>query len=94
MTTTHALIALNSSTAVKLTPASEVHSGLDFTVQNANDSGYIYVGGVGVTTSSYGFRLLPNHSISFELPPYDHLYAVASTNINAAIISIGLESKN
>jgi hypothetical protein len=94
MTTTHALVALNSSTAVKLTPASEVHSGLDFTVQNANDSGYIYVGGVGVTTSSYGFRLLPNHSISFELPPYDHLYAVASTNINAAVISIGLESKN
>jgi hypothetical protein len=94
MTTTHALIALNSSTAVKLTPASEVHSGLDFTVQNANESGYIYVGGVGVTISNYGFRLLPNHSISFELPPYDHLYAVASTNINAAVISIGLESKN
>jgi hypothetical protein len=94
MTTTHALIALNSSTAVKLTPASEVHSGLDFTVQNANESGYIYLGGVGVTTSNYGFRLLPNHSISFELPPYDHLYAVASTNINAAVISIGLESKN
>ena len=94
MTTTHALIALNSSTAVKLTPATEIHSGLDFTVQNANESGYIYVGGVGVTTSNYGFRLLPNHSISFELPPYDHLYAVASTNINAAVISIGLESKN
>ena len=94
MTTTHALVALNSSTAVKLTPTADIHSGLDFTVQNANDSGYIYVGGVGVTTSNYGFRLLPNHSISFELPPYDHLYAVASTSLNAAVISIGLESKN
>jgi hypothetical protein len=94
MTTTHAIVALNSSTAVKLTPSADIHSGLDFTVQNANDSGYIYVGAVGVTTSSYGFRLLPNHSISFELPPYDHLYAVASTSLNAAVISIGLESKN
>jgi hypothetical protein len=94
MTTTHALIALNSSTAVKLTPATEIHSGLDFTVQNPNDSGYIYLGGVGVTTSNYGFRIMPNHSISFEVAPYDHLYAVASTNINAAVISMGLESKN
>ena len=94
MTTTHALIALNSSTAVKLTPATEIHSGLDFTVQNANYSGYIYLGGVGVTTSNYGFRILPNHSISFEVAPYDHLYAVASTSLNAAVISMGLESKN
>jgi hypothetical protein len=94
MTTTHAFIALNSSTAVKLTPTSEVHSGLDFTVQNANESGYIYLGGANVTTSNYGFRILPNHSVSFELAPYDHLYAVASTNLNAAVISMGLESKN
>jgi hypothetical protein len=93
MTTTHALVALNSSTAVKLTPGG-MHSGLDFTVQNANDSGYIYLGGEGVTTSNYGYRISPNQAISFELPSYDHLYAVASTSLNAAVISIGLESKN
>jgi hypothetical protein len=94
MATTHALVALTSSTAVKLTPAVDTHSGLDFTVQNPNESGYIYLGGADVTTSNYGFRILPNHSISFELPPKDHLYAVASTSLNAAVISIGLESKN
>ena len=94
MATTHALVALNSSTAVKLTPAVDTHSGLDFTIQNPNDSGYIYLGGVGVTTTNYGFRILPNHSISFELPSKDHIYAVASTSLNAAVISIGLESKN
>jgi hypothetical protein len=93
MATTHALVALNSSTAVKLTPGG-MHSGLDFTVQNANDSGYIYLGGEGVTTSNYGFRILPNHSISFELPSTDHIYAIASTSLNAAVISMGLESKN
>jgi hypothetical protein len=94
MNTTHALIALKSYTAVKLTPATEIHSGLEFNVQNENESGYIYLGGVGVTTSNYGFRILPNHSISFEVAPYDHLYAVASTSLNAAVISMGLESKN
>jgi hypothetical protein len=94
MATTHAIVALNSSTAVKLTPAVAMHSGLDFTVQNANDSGYIYVGGVGVTTSNYGYRISPNQAISFEIPPYDDLYAVASTSLNAAVISMGLESKN
>jgi hypothetical protein len=93
MATTHALVALNSSTAVRLTPAG-THSGLDFTVQNANNSGYIYLGGEGVTTSNYGFRILPNHSISFELPSKDHIYAVASTSLNAAVISMGLEHKN
>lgn len=93
MATTHALVALNSSTAVRLTPVG-THSGLDFTVQNANNSGYIYLGGEGVTTSNYGFRILPNHSISFELPSKDHIYAVASTSLNAAVISMGLEHKN
>ena len=93
MATTHALIALNSSTAVRLTVPG-THSGFDFTVQNPNESGYIYLGGEGVTTSNYGFRILPNHAISFEIPSKDQLFAVASTNLNAAIISMGLESKN
>lgn len=93
MTTTHGIIALNSSTAVRLTPPG-THSGFDFTVQNVNDSGYIYLGGEGVTTSDYGFRILPNHSISFEIPPRDQLYAIASTSLNAAVISMGLDSKN
>jgi hypothetical protein len=91
MATTHALVALNSSTAVRLTPAG-THSGLDFTVQNPNESGYIYLGGEGVTTSNYGFRILPNHSISFELVSNDALYAISSVNsMNIAMIQIGLE---
>lgn len=89
----HALTTLSDSTATRISPPG-AHGGLDFTVQNVNSAGYIYLGGEGVTSSNYGFRILPNHSISFELPPKDHLYAVASTSLNAAVISIGLESKN
>lgn len=91
MATTHALVALNSSTAVKLTPEGTTHSGVDITIQNPNDYGYIYIGGTGVTTSNYGFRILPNHSIAFELLGKDHIFAVASTSLNAAVITVALE---
>lgn len=91
MATTHALVALNSSTAVKLTPEGQTHSGVDITIQNPNNSGYIYIGGTGVTTSNYGFRILPNHSIAFELLGKDHIFAVASTSLNAAVITVALE---
>ena len=67
---------------------------MDFTIQNVNDTGYIYVGGTEtVSSTDYGFRILPNHSISFELPPKDALFAIASINgMNAAVIKMNLES--
>lgn len=90
--TQHTLTALSNTTATLLTPFGS-HSGLDITLQNVNASGYIYVGGEGVTSSNYGFRILPNHSISFELPGYDSLYAIASTtSMSVAVLSIGLET--
>jgi hypothetical protein len=69
------------------------HSGLDFTIQNCNDSGYIYLGGnENVSSSNFGFRILPNHSISFELPGKDAMYAVASTSgMNVSVIYTSLE---
>ncbi len=71
--------ALSNTTSLRLTP-NGTHSGLDFTVQNSNDAGYIYIGGdASVSSTNYGFRILPNHSISFELPGKDALYAIAST---------------
>ena len=92
--TEHQIYTLASDSATKLTPGS-THSGFDITIQNNNAAGYVYVGGEGVTTSSYGFRILPNHSISFELPSKDHLYLVSSTSgLTAAVIKTGLESKD
>lgn len=89
--TTHRLQVLNTSEAIRLTPNGD-HSGMDITLQNVNPSGYIYVGGEGVTSSDYGFRLMPNHSISFELPGYDALYALSSAaNMTLAILQTGLE---
>jgi hypothetical protein len=89
----HELIALSNTTATALTPA-QTHSGIDITIQNVNASGYIYIGATSaVTSSNYGFRIMPNHSISFELPGRDYLYAIASTtSMSAAVIRTNLES--
>lgn len=91
--TQHSLITLSSSAATRLTPIG-LHSGMDVTLQNVNSSGYIYVGGNSDTSSTdYGFRIMPNHSISFELPGNDALYAISSASeMKLAIIETSLES--
>lgn len=89
--TQHALVALNTTTPVLLSPYG-THSGRDFTIQNPQSSGYIYIGGEGVSSSNYGYRISPNHAISFELPGVDKIYAVSSdSGMYAAVISISLE---
>lgn len=94
MSTQHNLYTVNSSSAIQVSPIGS-GSGRDVTYQNANASGYIYLGGAGVTSSNYGYRLMPNHAISFELEEQDELYAIASApNMKLAYISINLENKN
>jgi hypothetical protein len=89
--TQHSLTTL-SGTATRLTP-NGVHSGMDITIQNADDSAYIYIGGEGVSTTNYGYRLAPWHAISFELPGKDALYAVTSTNgSKIAVLTTNLEA--
>lgn len=78
--TVNARQSLSNTTPLRLSP-NGTHSGLDFTIQNCNDSGYIYLGGsASLSSTNYGFRILPNHSISFELPGQDAIYALASTS--------------
>jgi hypothetical protein len=92
--TTHALTTLSSSSATRLTP-NGIHSGMDVTIQNVHASAYVYIGGEGVTSSSYGYRLAPNTAISFELPGKDALYAITGTNgSQVAVIKTNLDSGN
>ena len=90
--TQHVLKTLSNTEAVRLTP-NGTHSGMDITLQNVNTDGYVYIGGEGVSSTDYGFRIMPNHSISFELPGDDALYAVSSINeMKLAVIKISLEN--
>jgi hypothetical protein len=69
-------------------------TGRDITIQNVNLDGYIYVGGNGVTSEDYGYRLMPNHAISFELDKQDGLYVVGSREgMKVAVLSINLEGR-
>lgn len=90
--TQHSLTSLSNTVPTRLTPPGS-HSGLDITIQNVNTDGYIYLGAEDVSLSNYGFRIMPNHSISFELPGQDPLYAISSINdMKAAVIKIDLEA--
>lgn len=92
--TTHRIYVLGAVTPTKITPNGK-HSGMDITIQNVNNTGHIYVGGEGVTTSNYGYRLMPNHAISFELSGDDDLYLVAeNADMNAAVLKTDLEQGN
>lgn len=89
--TTHEIHVLSDSEAVRLTPLG-THSGMDITLQNINNSGTIYIGGEGVTSESYGFKLAAGAAISFELPGLDALYAIGSAEgLELAKLVIGLE---
>lgn len=89
--TQHSLTTLSSSSATRLTPAG-THSGLDITIQNVHASAYVYIGGEGVTSSNYGYRISPNHAWSVELSGKDELYAITNTNgSQVAVLRTSLE---
>lgn len=89
--TIHNLYTLDMSEPTRVTLPG-THSGTDTTIQNVNASGYIYVGAEDVSSTNYGYRILPNHAISFEVPSRDALYAISSApDMKAAVITLGLE---
>ena len=78
-------------TAVRLSPYG-VHSGTDITIQNLDGSNPIYLGGEGVTSSNFGYRLAPGNAISFELPGSDSIYAYSDYEIEIAVLMTSLEA--
>jgi hypothetical protein len=90
--TQHALTTLSNVTATRLTP-NGIHSGMDITVQNVNDTAYVYLGGEDVSTSNYGYRIAPNNAWSIELPGMDALYAISDVNLSyAAVLKTNIET--
>jgi hypothetical protein len=82
MSLTHNLVTLNSSTPVKLTAeAIDPFYNRDVAVsmQNVDSSINIYIGGSNVTSSSYGFRLIPGGALSLDVSAGDDLYAIAAS---------------
>lgn len=91
MTTSHGLITL-SDTAATLVTTPGTHSGADITIQNVDDTAIVYIGGEGVTTTDYGFKLTPGAAWSVELSGTDHIYAISDTDASkVSLLKVNLE---
>jgi hypothetical protein len=91
---THSLTTLSNASATRLTP-NGIHSGFDLTVQNVHATAIVYLGGIGVTSSDYGYRLDPGTAWSVELSSKDYIYAITDTNTSkVAVLRTSLESGN
>ena len=92
--TTHSLTTLSNSSATLLTPEG-THSGMDITLQNVHATAVVYIGGTGVSSTNYGYRLDPGTAFSIELAGRDALYATTDTNgSKVAVLKSSLESGN
>jgi hypothetical protein len=93
MATYHEIVTLSNATATELTPEGRIHSGLDLTVQNIDEEAIVYLGAEDVSSTSYGFKLLPGAGFSIELNPRDELYAISDTDDSeVALLRVLLEN--
>ncbi len=95
MATAHETFTLtNSGTAYEIVPVL-AGNGKDVTIQNNNATATVLIGAAGVTTSDYGFKILPNAAISFELPGTDSIWAVSATaGATVNVLRINLEGSH
>ena len=90
MAVSHEIVSVGT-TATKLTSDYDGKDGQTINVQNPAGGATVYLGGEGVTTTSYGFLLGAGISFSIELQGSEKLYAVvASSTQNVNIIRQGV----
>jgi hypothetical protein len=67
-------------------------NGRDVTIQNNNPLADIFIGGVGVLTTNFGYQIRSGSAISFELDGKDSIWAVSGTaGVSVNILSVSLE---
>ena len=65
----------------------EVRYSISFSVQNIDPEADVYIGGAGVTTTTYGIHLAPGAVASFEnVSRNASFYAVSSGNSTVAVM--------
>ena len=92
MAINHALVSVGS-TATLLTVAASGggKDGSTILIQNPTGGQVVYLGGAGVTTSSYGFILAVGSNISIELNQDEAVYGVvASSTQSVAVLRQGV----
>lgn len=84
MTVKHNIVTVQS-TQTHMTSWNPLRSESSIIIKNISFNN-IYIGANGVTTSNYGFRLLPEQTLSITLGPYDELYGITDSTAEAAIL--------
>ena len=79
MAVSHQRVSVGT-TATKLTSDYDGKDGQTINVQNPAGGADVFLGGEGVTTSSYGFLLGAGISFSVELQDDEKLYAVVASS--------------
>lgn len=76
----HAKVTVNATTPTRLTPeGQEAGIGLSIQVQNISAVD-VYVGGEGLTSTSFGCKVAPGAACSLEgLTTLDEVYALSSS---------------
>lgn len=83
-----------AETAYEIIPANG-GNGKDVTIQNNNATASVLIGGPGVTTTDYGFKITPGLAISFELDGDDAIWAVSSTaTATVNVMTVKLEGSH
>ena len=92
MAIAHGIVSVGS-TATLLTVAASGggKDGSTILIQNPSGGQAVYIGGAGVTTSSYGYILAVNSNISIELNQDEAVYGVvASSTQSVAVLRQGV----
>lgn len=91
MALNHAKITVNASTPTRVTPeGQEAGIGLSIQIQNVSAVD-VYVGGEGLTSTSFGCKIAPGAACSLEgLTTLDEVYALSSSgDADIAVMRVG-----
>jgi len=86
------IVAVSSSTPtlVSIPQANEAPYEVksSFSIQNLDSSITVYLGGSSVTSSNFGYQLLPGADYTGDFLPSDQLYAIAASGTpNVAVLA-------
>lgn len=86
MAVNHNILQIHT-TPVHLTNWNVLRSRSSVIIKNISFAN-IYIGNSNVTLTNYGFRLLPEQTLSLELGPYDEIYGISSDPSEVSILVV------
>jgi hypothetical protein len=84
MAVNHGIIQI-TSTATSLSNWNPNRSESSLIIKNISFNN-VYIGASHVSTSNYGFRLLPEQTLSITLGPYDEIFAITDSTAEVSIL--------